>query len=64
MKLDLKLIKDQLNEYHVQVAEIFSGFDAELEKQKMELKKIKSIEIELLRIMDRIEQIEKKLGQN
>lgn len=62
MKLDLNRIKDQLSEYHIQVAEIFSGFDAELERQKLEINKIKIIEIELLKLIDRIDKIEKQIN--
>lgn len=64
MKLDLKNIKDQINEYHIQVSEIISGIDAELEQQKRQCNKILKIEVELLKIMDRLEKIEKKLSDN
>ena len=59
MKLDLEEIKEQLTEYHLQVAEIVSGLDAELENQKKEIRGIKRLEIELLKLTARIENLEK-----
>ena len=59
MKLDLNEISKQLNEYHFQVAEVVTGLDAELENQKEELCGIKKLQIELLKLTARVENLEK-----
>lgn len=63
MKLDLKLIKNQQDEYHQQVAEIVTGLDAELERQKSQIRKIQNVEIELLKLMERVDKIEAHLKE-
>lgn len=59
MKLDLNEINKQLNEYHFQVAEVVTGLDAELENQKEELRGIKKLQIEVLKLTARFENLEK-----
>lgn len=59
MKLDLNGINKQLNEYHFQVAEVVTGLDAELENQKEELRGIKKLQIEVLKLTARVENLEK-----
>ncbi len=59
MKLDLNKINKQLNEYHFQVAEVVTGLDAELENQKEELRGIKKLQIEVLKLTARFENLEK-----
>lgn len=64
MKLDLNVIKKQIDEYHIQVAEVMTGFDIELEHQKKETNKIRKLEISLLRLMEKVESLEKKIKTN
>lgn len=59
MKLNLNGINKQLNEYHFQVAEVVSGLDAELENHKVELRGIKKLQIEILKLTVRVENLEK-----
>jgi hypothetical protein len=64
MKLDLSIIKKQIDEYHVQVAEVMTGFDIELEHQKKETAKIRKLEISLLWLMEKVESLEKSIKTN
>jgi hypothetical protein len=64
MKLDLNEINKQLKEYHFQVAAVVTGLDAELENQKEELRGIKKLQIELLKLTARVENLEKMVQEN
>lgn len=61
MKLDLNIIRKQIDYYHLKLAEILTGFDRDLEHQKKQIKKIRVLELELLNVMERLDKIEYRL---
>lgn len=61
MKLDLNVIRKQIDYYHLKLAEILTGFDKELDNQKKQMQKINVLEIDLLDVMQRLDRIEKLL---
>ncbi len=61
MKLDLNVIKKQIDYYHLKLAEILTGFDKDLNDQKKQTQKIRVLELELLNIMQRLDKIEDRL---
>lgn len=63
MSLDLNTIKKEFSDYHIQVAQVLSGMDAELESQKKDLARFKTLEIEILKLMGRMERLEASIEQ-
>jgi hypothetical protein len=61
MKLDLNIIRKQIDYYHLKLSEILTGFDKDLEHQKKQIPKIRVLELELLNVMERLDKIEYRL---
>lgn len=62
MGLNLNEIKQDFNEYHLQVAQILSGMDMELMDHKKKLERFTVLQMEVLRLMDRMDKLEEKIN--